>query len=152
MLREHAHRISAAGVAGLKTFVQVLLGMIVGGMTAVHRFSNVEGFSPFASALYARAQALAEAFDKIVWPQVKISALNTLLTALYLVVILPLAGVRFPLVTVSHPVHFCHEPAPCAGKRRFEHPHSVDQPGNIFKGGAGFVPVPGGHTQIGGTW
>ncbi len=115
MLRENAHRISAAGVAGLKTFIQVLLGMIVGGMTAVQRFSNVEGFSPFASALHARAQALAEAFDKIVWPQVKISALNTLLTALYLVVILPFAGVSFPLVTVLLPFTFVTNLLPVLG-------------------------------------
>lgn len=115
MLREHAHRISAVGVAGLKTLVQVLLAMIVGGMTAVQRFSNVENFSPFASALHARARALASSFDKIVVPQAKISALNTLLTALYLVVMLPLFGVSFPLVTVLIPFTFVTNLLPVLG-------------------------------------
>ncbi len=115
MLRENAHRISAAGVAGLKTFVQILLGMVVGGMTAVQHFSNANGFSPFASALHARTRALAEAFDKIVVPQVKISALNTVLTTLYLVVLLPLAGVRLPLVTVLIPFTFVTNLLPVLG-------------------------------------
>jgi predicted PurR-regulated permease PerM len=92
-----------------------LLAMIVGGMTAVQRFSNVEGFSPFAAALHARAQALAAAFDKIVVPQAKISALNTVLTALYLVGILPLFGVRFPLVTVLIPFTFVTNLLPVLG-------------------------------------
>ncbi|PYQ60307.1 MAG: hypothetical protein DMF53_17225, partial [Acidobacteria bacterium] len=39
-----------------------------------------------------------EAFRRIVFAQVRISALNTTLTALYLAVLLPLAGVRLPLV------------------------------------------------------
>jgi predicted PurR-regulated permease PerM len=115
MLREHAHRISAAGVAGIKTFVQVLLGMIVGGMTALQHFSNIDGFPPFTSALHARAKSLTDAFDKIVLAQVKISALNTVLTALYLAVFLPLAGVRFPLVTVLIPFTFVTNLLPVLG-------------------------------------
>ena len=115
ILRGNAHRIPEAGAAGLKTFVQVLLGMIVGGMTAVQHFTNVDAFSPFASALHARARMLAEAFDKIVVPQVKISALNTVLTALYLLVILPLAGVHFPLVTVLIPFTFVTNLLPVLG-------------------------------------
>jgi len=115
MLREHAHKISAAGVAGVKTFVQVLLGMIVGGMTALQRFGDTDEISPFVGALYARARSMADAFDKIVLAQVKISALNTILTALYLVVILPLAGVRFPLVTVLIPFTFVTNLLPVLG-------------------------------------
>lgn len=115
MLREHAHRISAAGAAGVKTVVQVILGMIVGGMTALQRFSNSDDIPPFACALYARARSLADAFDKVVFAQVKISALNTVLTALYLAVILPLADVRFPLVTVLIPFTFVTNLLPVLG-------------------------------------
>jgi predicted PurR-regulated permease PerM len=50
-----------------------------------------------ARALQARASHLAEAFRRIVLAQVRISAVNTLLTALYLAVVLPLAGVHLPL-------------------------------------------------------
>lgn len=115
MLREHAHKISAAGAAGVKTLVQVLLGMVIGGMTALQRFSDGDGTPPFAHALHDRARALADAFDKIVLAQVKISALNTVLTALYLLVILPLADVRFPLTTVLIPFTFVTNLLPVLG-------------------------------------
>jgi predicted PurR-regulated permease PerM len=44
-----------------------------------------------------RSRRLGEAFRRIVFAQVRISALNTALTAIYLVVVLPLLGVRLPL-------------------------------------------------------
>jgi predicted PurR-regulated permease PerM len=106
MLREHGQKISAAGIAGVKTLAHVLLGMVIGGMTALHQFKGIASRPPFASALFARARTLADAFDKIVFAQVKISALNTCLTALYLLVILPLCGIRLPLLTVLIPFTF----------------------------------------------
>jgi predicted PurR-regulated permease PerM len=106
MLREHAHKISVAGMAGAKTFAQVLLGMVVGGMTAIHHFDAIDEWPPFLSALHARSQAIADAFDKVVFAQVKISALNTILTAIYLLVILPVFGIHLPLRTVLIPLTF----------------------------------------------
>jgi predicted PurR-regulated permease PerM len=43
---------------------------------------------------------LTTAFDKVVFAQVKISGLNTLLTALYLLVSLPLFGIHLPMATI----------------------------------------------------
>ncbi|HEY6007616.1 MAG TPA: hypothetical protein VIU40_04775, partial [Geobacteraceae bacterium] len=106
MLREHGQKLSAFGVAGMKTFAHILLGMVVGGMTALHHFADMERWPPLAVALHTRAQQLAVAFDKVVFAQVRISALNTSLTALYLVVVLPLCGVRLPLLTVLIPLTF----------------------------------------------
>jgi predicted PurR-regulated permease PerM len=106
MLREHSHNISKAGIAGVKTLVHVLFGMVIGGITALHHFDSAERWPSFAAALYARTGALADAFDKVVFAQVKISALNTVFTAIYLLVILPLFGVRLPLVTVLVPLTF----------------------------------------------
>jgi predicted PurR-regulated permease PerM len=106
MLREHGQKISAVGIAGAKTLAHVVLGMVIGGMTALHKFKGIERWQPFSAALFARFGALAEAFDKIVFAQVKISAINTCLTALYLLVILPLCGVRLPLLTVLIPFTF----------------------------------------------
>lgn len=106
MLREHGQKISAVGIAGAKTFIHIILGMVVGGMTALHKFTGIDSWSPLTAALHARALALADAFDKVVFAQVKISALNTILTALYLLVILPLCGVHLPLLTVLIPLTF----------------------------------------------
>jgi predicted PurR-regulated permease PerM len=106
MLREHSKRISSAGIAGVATLAHVLFGMVIGGMTALQRYRDTDDWSPLAGALYARSHALATAFDKVVFAQVKIAALNTLFTAIYLVVILPLFGVHLPLVTVLVPLTF----------------------------------------------
>jgi predicted PurR-regulated permease PerM len=99
ILHENSHRISAAGMAGVKTFAHILLGMVIGGMTAINQFGDTGKWPPLAAELHARARYVTEAFDKVVFAQVKISALNTVLTAIYLLVILPLCGVHLPLVT-----------------------------------------------------
>ncbi len=105
-LHENSHKISSAGMAGLKTFAHIMLGMVVGGMAALHVFDKSHEWPPLASELHARSQTLAEAFDKVVFAQIKISALNTLLTVIYLLIILPLCGVHLPLVTVLIPLTF----------------------------------------------
>jgi predicted PurR-regulated permease PerM len=115
LLREHSRHISAAGMAGVKTLVHVLFGMVIGGMTALHHFDQSDRRPPFVAALYARTGALADAFDKIVFAQVKISALNTVFSALYLVVILPIFGVHLPMVTVLIPLTFVTGLLPVVG-------------------------------------
>lgn len=100
MLREHGKNISSVGISGVKTFAHLVLGMVVGGMAVLHRFEKGDHFPPLAASLHARLLTLSDAFDKVVFAQVKISALNTILTALYLVVILPLCGVHLPMVTL----------------------------------------------------
>lgn len=115
MVQEHSRKISAVGVAGVKTIAHVLLGMVIGGMTALHHFDGIESWPPFAVALHARCQTLAGAFDKMVFAQVKISALNTLFTALYLLVVLPLCGVHLPLSTVLIPLTFVTGLLPVVG-------------------------------------
>jgi predicted PurR-regulated permease PerM len=48
-------------------------------------------------ALEQRVSRLGQSFRRIVFAQIRISALNTFLTAIYLMVILPLLGVNLPL-------------------------------------------------------
>jgi predicted PurR-regulated permease PerM len=106
MLREHGRKISTVGMAGFKTSAHVVLGLVVGGMIALRQFNKVQCWSPLSAALHARSKALADAFDKVVFAQVKISALNTFLTALYLLVVLPLFDIHLPLLTVIIPLTF----------------------------------------------
>ena len=115
VLREHGKNISSVGMAGIKTIAHVLLGMVVGGLTALHHFGGIDRWPPLAAALHARSQTLADAFDKVVFAQVKISALNTILTALYLLVVLPLCGVHMPLLTVLIPLTFVAGLLPVVG-------------------------------------
>ena len=53
---------------------------------------------PLEKALIERVRRLTEAFRRIVFAQVRISALNTFLTGLYLAAFLPLMGVNLPFV------------------------------------------------------
>lgn len=115
MLREHSKKISSAGVAGVATLVHVIFGMVIGGMTALQRYREVNAWAPLTGALYSRAHTLATAFDKVVFAQVKISALNTCLTAIYLMLVLPLFGVRMPLLTVLVPLTFVTGLLPVVG-------------------------------------
>ncbi len=114
-LHEHAKKISAAGMAGVKTFLHVVFGMVIGGMTALHHFDAADGCPPFLAALQARIRRLAEAFDKVVFAQVKISGLNTALTAIYLMVILPFFGAHLPLRAVLIPLTFVTGLLPVVG-------------------------------------
>jgi len=100
MFGEHVQKISVVGIESFKIFAHILLGMVVGGMAAVHHFMEHDSAPPFISALRSRLRNLATAFDKVVFAQVKISALNTCLTALYLLVALPLFGVQLPMASI----------------------------------------------------
>jgi predicted PurR-regulated permease PerM len=100
MLREHGKNISSVGISGVKTFAHLVLGMVVGSLAVLHRFNKENGFPPLASDLHARLINLADSFEKVVFAQVKISALNTVLTAIYLAVVLPIFGIYLPMVTL----------------------------------------------------
>lgn len=100
ILGEHVQKISVVGMEGFKAFAHVLLGMVVGGMAAVHHFREQTTSPPLIGALRQRLRTLTTAFDKVVFAQVKISGLNTLLTALYLLVVLPLIGINLPMATI----------------------------------------------------
>jgi predicted PurR-regulated permease PerM len=59
-----------------------------------------------AAALQRRVAVVAGAFRNIVFSQIRISALNTTLTALYLAVVLPAFDVHLPLVKTLIAVTF----------------------------------------------
>ncbi len=97
MVGTHMQKISVVGMEGLKVFAHILLGMVVGGMAAVHHFREHDVVPPFVAALRCRLRILATAFDKVVFAQVKISGLNAVLTAVYLLGILPALGIHLPM-------------------------------------------------------
>src|SRR5512138_942248 len=100
MLGTHVQKISVVGMEGLKVFAHILLGMVVGGMAAVHHFKEHDDALPFIGALRSRLRTLATAFDKVVFAQVKISGLNATVTAVYLLAVLPLFGIQLPMAGI----------------------------------------------------
>lgn len=104
-LRNNAGHFSVFGKEiGLILF-HVIIGMILGGMIAVTP-AALETKGPLSKALIERVEFLSTAFRRIVFSQIRISALNTLLTGIFLVVILPLTGHPLPLTKTMVGVTF----------------------------------------------
>ncbi len=96
-LREHAGQVQTVGKEAGLVMAHVLVGLIIGAMLALREVCGPQAMQPLAEALTERARRLADAFRRIVFAQVRISAINTVFTALYLAVVLPLFGIHLPL-------------------------------------------------------
>ncbi len=96
LMQTHAAMLQQGGKEAARGFGHVLIGMIVGAIIAVgvprttHRL-------PLSTALVTRVTRFSEAFRRIVFAQVKISAINAAFTALYLLVALPVFHEQLPL-------------------------------------------------------
>jgi predicted PurR-regulated permease PerM len=95
-LRAHAPEVRLAGAEAGRAFVHVLVGMVLGAMVSLNEARARHGHKPLARALTARAERLGDAFRRVVFAQVRISAINTGLTAVYLAAVLPLFGIHLP--------------------------------------------------------
>ena len=104
-LREHASHFGIVGKEAGIFLVHLVIGMIIGGLVALSpAFNEING--PMAKAISERVELLGSAFRRIVFSQIRISALNTFLTAIFLVVILPLTGNHLPLTKTMIAVTF----------------------------------------------
>ncbi len=96
-LRDHAGALQLAGKTAARVFVHLLIGMVLGAMIALSASRTRNGHAtPFVEALLARCRNLVQGFRDIVFAQVKISAVNTLLTGIFLLVLLPLFSTPVP--------------------------------------------------------
>ena len=100
-LRTHAQNVRAAGgwlsVGLVHTIMGALLAVLVFFRHATHRDGHLRG--PLARQLFEKMSRFTESFSRIAVAQAKISAVNTTLTAIYLLGILPLFHVRVPFRT-----------------------------------------------------
>ena len=95
-LREHAAEVRTLGGEVGHVLIHLLIGMVIGAMISLREGMTVPSGGPLAVALTERAVRLGDAFRNIVFAQVRISALNTFFTAIYLLIVLPLAGIHLP--------------------------------------------------------
>jgi predicted PurR-regulated permease PerM len=105
-LREHADQLQNVGASFGETLVKIVIGMIIGAMIALGDPIASRHGGPLAIAMARRATTLGNAFRRVVFAQLRISALNTTLTGLYLLVFLPLLGVNLPLAKTMVAVTF----------------------------------------------
>jgi predicted PurR-regulated permease PerM len=96
-LRAHAHDVRIYGAEIARTFVQIVLGMAIGAMLSLRHARPMHEGKPLAQALGERATRFSNAFRQVVFAQVRISAINTAATAVYLAGILPMLGINLPL-------------------------------------------------------
>lgn len=94
--------------ASIKGVVSVLLGMFIGAIVAFtflhseedgqqHKL-KIAGY-PYLEEFMKRVQTFANIFTKVGGAQLKISAINATLTAIYLLIVMPLTGYKIPYAT-----------------------------------------------------
>lgn len=105
-LRAHAFEARSIGREAGRIIAHILIGMIVGAMAALYDTTTTPTYKPLNAALHARVVNLHDSFRRIVFAQVRIAAINAVLTGIYLVAILPLAGVKLPLTKTMIAVTF----------------------------------------------
>jgi len=105
-LKDHLAAVQTFGQQGTKVLVRVLIGMVIGALIALRQADPPVDYRPLALSLANRSARFGAAFRHIVFAQVRIAALNAALTALYLVVVLPLLGIQLPLVKTMIAVTF----------------------------------------------
>ncbi|MDB5765119.1 MAG: family transporter [Herminiimonas sp.] len=114
-LREHAVEAKTIGERTGRTIAHILIGMIIGAMAALHQTTSDHRYLPLAAALHDRVANLHYAFQRIVFAQVRIAGLNTIFTAIFLFVALPLSGIRLPLSKSMVVITFIAGLLPVAG-------------------------------------
>ncbi|HVW51503.1 MAG TPA: hypothetical protein VHC91_14080 [Trinickia sp.] len=96
LVHTHMEQLQQGGKNVARGFGHVLFGMIIGAMIAITSERHIQRL-PLSRALAARASRFADAFRRIVFAQVKISTINAVFTALYLLIALPVFHERLPL-------------------------------------------------------
>jgi predicted PurR-regulated permease PerM len=113
--REHASEVRTLGTDTLRAFAHILIGLIIGGLVALHEVVPVANPEPFQAALTRRVELLADAFRRILFAQVPISAINTTLTAVYLLLVLPYFGIHLPFAKTLIAITFIAGLLPVVG-------------------------------------
>lgn len=107
-LKLHAEGIRGVGGSFSMALVHILMGILLAILVFFRhrRHSSSAPKGPLVAALAEQVNRFAHAFGQIATAQLKISAVNTTLTAIYLLGILPLFGHRLPFSTTIVMVTF----------------------------------------------
>lgn len=97
-LHQHALEAKSIGAEAGRIFAHLLVGMIIGALVAVRdTMPDHHIHPPLIAALRQRIFHLRDSFQSIIFAQVWISAINTAIIAVYLFILLPMAGISLPL-------------------------------------------------------
>ncbi len=98
-LREHTPQMRSAGGKAVLLLGHILAGMVIGAMLVLQIPAQAPqpASSPLGGAIRQRFDELIESFGAVVFAQLRISAINTVLTGVFLLGVLPLIGKPLPL-------------------------------------------------------
>ena len=114
-LREYAPELRRGGAEAGRAFAHILIGCVIGAMVSLRETVSHREHPPLARALVARCNRLGDAFRRVVFAQLRISALNTIFTGVYLALLLPAFGVHLPLTKTLIAVAFVAGLVPILG-------------------------------------
>ena len=95
-LRSHAEVFQVAGTGVGRALAHIIIGMVIGALLSLETATPRLDRGPLSIALAERARHLTLAFRRVVFAQVRISAINTAFTGVYLLVVLPWFDVTLP--------------------------------------------------------
>jgi predicted PurR-regulated permease PerM len=97
-LRTHAQEIKVFGGNAGRVLAMVVVGLIIGAFVALNEGLPAHKLGPLAHAMTERVNRLGIAFRRVVFAQIRISALNSILTGIYLYAVLPAFDVHLPFI------------------------------------------------------
>ena len=95
-LHAHAAELQHAGQTFGVTLLHILIGMVIGALICFREARATPHKTVLLREASERVRTLAHAFRSVVFAQVKIAAINTVLTAIYLAIVLPLLAIQLP--------------------------------------------------------
>jgi predicted PurR-regulated permease PerM len=99
-LQSNAREIRIIGVDFSRVLAHIIVGLVIGAIVSLMGGQPHKSGRPLARAMTERMSRLGNAFRRIVFAQVRISAINTLLTGLFLLAGLPIFGIHLPLAKI----------------------------------------------------
>jgi predicted PurR-regulated permease PerM len=105
-LRENARELQLLGAHTGRALTYIVVGLIIGAFVALRRGRSEDALPSLARSMAQRVTRLGQSFRRVVFAQVRISAVNTALTWLYLVVALPAFHIDLPLTKTLIAVTF----------------------------------------------
>ena len=117
-LRGHAAQLQLWGAHTVRGIGYALAGLVVGALAALHlpvRPNEKDSAAPLAVALRRGFEGLMDSFNAVVFAQFRIAIVNTVLTAIYLLGVLPLLGMPLPLASTLVAATFVASLLPVVG-------------------------------------
>lgn len=96
LIQEYSQELGMIGIHSVKTIIHIIIGMIIGVMIAFYRLTTDLKLTFFEKQLVTRFQYFVQSFENIIFAQIKISGINTILTGIYLLGVLPILGIHLP--------------------------------------------------------